>query len=78
MSEVPLYQDIALRARMMHFIQSVQHYLVMDVIENSWHVFLENMRSVKTVEEVIYIFIYIYIYIYYIYIYMYVYIYINT
>jgi hypothetical protein len=37
---------------MMHFIQSVQHYLVMDVIENSWHVFLENMRAVKTVEEV--------------------------
>mmetsp|Transcript_57133 Transcript_57133/g.130837 ORF Transcript_57133/g.130837 Transcript_57133/m.130837 type:complete len:293 (+) Transcript_57133:2-880(+) len=45
--------DIALRARMMHFIQSVQHYLVMDVIENCWHTFLENMRAVKTVEEVL-------------------------
>jgi len=45
--------DIALRARMLHFVQSVQHYLVMDVIENCWHTFQENMRSVKTVEEVL-------------------------
>jgi hypothetical protein len=38
-------QDIALRARMMHFIQSVQHYLVMDVIENSWHVIFSSFKS---------------------------------
>lgn len=45
--------DFALRARMLHFVHSLQHYLVMDVIENCWHTFQENIRSVKTVEEVL-------------------------
>jgi hypothetical protein len=45
--------DFALRARMLHFVQSLQHYLVMDVIENCWHAFQESLRAVKTVEEVL-------------------------
>lgn len=45
--------DFALRARMLHFVQSLQHYLVMDVIENCWHAFQESIRSVKTVEDVL-------------------------
>ena len=45
--------DFALRARMLHFVQSLQHYLVMHVIENCWHTFQEGLRGVKTVEDVL-------------------------
>ncbi|EKX37814.1 hypothetical protein GUITHDRAFT_116122 [Guillardia theta CCMP2712] len=45
--------DFSLRFRMLHFIQSLQHFLVNDVVENCWHSFKENMRQVKTVEDVL-------------------------
>eukprot|EP01083_Nonionella_stella_P277825 944645_1 len=42
-----------LRQRMLHFVQNLLFYLLVEAIEPSWHRFATNMRSATTVDEVI-------------------------
>lgn len=39
-----------LRRRMLHFLKSLQHYLVFDVIEKNWSVFEAKFKTVRTID----------------------------
>jgi gamma-tubulin complex component 2 len=43
----------ALRQRMMNAIQNFEYYMMIEVIEPNWHMFSENLNTVKTLDEVI-------------------------
>lgn len=43
----------ALRHRMLHFIQNLLYYITVEVLEPSWQVFVEKIRKVDNVDQVI-------------------------
>jgi len=42
-----------LSTRMLNAIQNLEYYMMIEVIEPSWHVFLQNMSKVENVDEVL-------------------------
>ena len=36
----------ALRQRMLHFVQTYEHYMMFEVLEPSWHVMEKSLKSV--------------------------------
>lgn len=43
----------ALRQRMMNAVQNIGYYMMIEVVEPNWHAFLENMKSVENVDDVL-------------------------
>ncbi|KAG8222679.1 hypothetical protein J437_LFUL015876, partial [Ladona fulva] len=43
----------ALQQRMLNCVQNLEYYMMFEVIEPSWHEFLENMEKVNNVDEVL-------------------------
>jgi gamma-tubulin complex component 2 len=42
-----------LRHRMLHFVQTLEHYLFFEVIEPNWRILEQNIRSSETVDDLI-------------------------
>lgn len=43
-----LYRSaFTLRQRMMNAIQNLEYYMMIEVIEPNWHIFIENMKKVS-------------------------------
>ncbi|XP_055388883.1 gamma-tubulin complex component 2 homolog isoform X2 [Condylostylus longicornis] len=42
-----------LRQRMMNAVQNIEYYMMIEVIEPNWHVFIEKMNNVENVDEVL-------------------------
>ncbi|CAG5121559.1 unnamed protein product, partial [Candidula unifasciata] len=43
----------ALRQRMLNFVQNFEYYMMFEVIEPNWHVFMQNMSKVSNVDDVL-------------------------
>lgn len=43
----------ALRQRMLNAIQHLEYYMMIEVIEPNWHIFIEKMKSVHNIDDVI-------------------------
>ncbi|XP_076348938.1 gamma-tubulin complex component 2-like isoform X2 [Tachypleus tridentatus] len=43
----------ALRQRMLNFVQNLEYYMMFEVVEPSWHVFLTKMHEVTNVDDVL-------------------------
>ena len=43
----------ALRHRMLHFVQNLLYYITIEVLEPSWQTFVEKIRKVDNVDQVI-------------------------
>lgn len=49
-----LYRSaFTLRQRMVHAVQNMGYYMMVEVIEPNWHEFLEKMKTVENVDEVL-------------------------
>lgn len=49
-----LYRSaFTLRQRMMNAIQNLEYYMMIEVIEPNWHIFIQNMGKVENVDEVL-------------------------
>ncbi|XP_060663571.1 LOW QUALITY PROTEIN: gamma-tubulin complex component 2 homolog [Drosophila nasuta] len=49
-----LYRSaFTLRQRMMNAIQNLEYYMMIEIIEPNWHVFIEKMTKVENVDEVL-------------------------
>lgn len=49
-----LYRSaFTLRQRMMNAVQNIGYYMMIEVIEPNWHHFLQNMKKVENVDEVL-------------------------
>lgn len=49
-----LYRSaFTLRQRMMNAVQNIGYYMMIEVVEPNWHVFLEKMKTVENVDEVL-------------------------
>ncbi|KAH8386582.1 hypothetical protein KR093_001330, partial [Drosophila rubida] len=49
-----LYRSaFTLRQRMMNAIQNLEYYMMIEIIEPNWHVFIEKMAKVENVDEVL-------------------------
>uniref|UniRef100_A0A1A9W9K4 Gamma-tubulin complex component n=1 Tax=Glossina brevipalpis TaxID=37001 RepID=A0A1A9W9K4_9MUSC len=42
-----------LRQRMMNAVQNLEYYMMIEVIEPNWHLFIQNMNKVENVDEVL-------------------------
>lgn len=48
-----LYRSaFTLRQRMMNAIQNIEYYMMIEVIEPNWHIFLEKLGRAKNIDEV--------------------------
>ncbi|GAB1597452.1 gamma-tubulin complex component 2-like [Argonauta hians] len=43
----------ALRQRMLNFVQNLEYYLMVEVIEPNWHIFLNKMETVSNIDDVL-------------------------
>ena len=43
----------ALRHRMLNFVQNLLYYITVEVLEPSWHLFVDKIRKVDNVDQVI-------------------------
>lgn len=43
----------ALRQRMLNFIQNLEYYMMIEVIEPKWHIFLNRMETVSNIDDVL-------------------------
>ncbi|XP_037939235.1 gamma-tubulin complex component 2 homolog isoform X2 [Teleopsis dalmanni] len=51
-----LYRSaFTLRQRMMNAIQNLEYYMMIEVIEPNWHIFLQKMEKVQNVDEVLFL-----------------------
>ena len=41
-----------LRQRMLHFVKNYVYYMTVEVLEDKWHRFLEGLKNVQTVDEI--------------------------
>lgn len=41
-----------LRQRMLHFVKNYVYYMTVEVLEDKWHRFLEGLKKVKTVDDI--------------------------
>lgn len=41
-----------LRQRMLHFVKNYVYYMTVEVLEDKWHRFLESLKKVQTVDEI--------------------------
>ena len=41
-----------LRQRMLHFVKNYVYYMTVEVLEDKWHRFLDNLKKVSTVDEI--------------------------
>ncbi|XP_017491550.1 PREDICTED: gamma-tubulin complex component 2 homolog isoform X4 [Rhagoletis zephyria] len=49
-----LYRSaFTLRQRMMNAVQNLEYYMMIEVIEPNWHIFIQNMNKVENVDEVL-------------------------
>lgn len=49
-----LYRSaFTLRQRMMNAVQNIGYYMMIEVVEPNWHAFLEKMKTVENVDEVL-------------------------
>ncbi|XP_073828150.1 gamma-tubulin ring protein 84 isoform X2 [Musca autumnalis] len=49
-----LYRSaFTLRQRMMNAVQNLEYYMMIEVIEPNWHIFIQNMSKVENVDEVL-------------------------
>ncbi|XP_011187548.1 gamma-tubulin complex component 2 homolog isoform X2 [Zeugodacus cucurbitae] len=49
-----LYRSaFTLRQRMMNAVQNLEYYMMVEVIEPNWHIFIQNMNKVENVDEVL-------------------------
>uniref|UniRef100_A0A1A9VWY4 Gamma-tubulin complex component n=1 Tax=Glossina austeni TaxID=7395 RepID=A0A1A9VWY4_GLOAU len=49
-----LYRSaFTLRQRMMNAVQNLEYYMMVEVIEPNWHLFIQNMNKVENVDEVL-------------------------
>ncbi|KAH8354810.1 hypothetical protein KR084_008685, partial [Drosophila pseudotakahashii] len=49
-----LYRSaFTLRQRMMNAIQNLEYYMMIEIIEPNWHIFIEKMKSVENVDNVL-------------------------
>lgn len=49
-----LYRSaFTLRQRMMNAVQNLEYYMMIEVIEPNWHIFIQNMGKVENVDEVL-------------------------
>lgn len=39
----------ALRQRMLHFVQTYEHYMMFEVLEPSWHLMEKSLKTVRSV-----------------------------
>ncbi|XP_059482837.1 gamma-tubulin complex component 2-like isoform X1 [Neocloeon triangulifer] len=52
--ESPLYRPaFSLRQRMLNFVLGLQYYMTGEVIEPNWHIFMEKMKRVNSVDDVL-------------------------
>jgi gamma-tubulin complex component 2 len=52
--ESPLYRPaFSLRQRMLNFVLGLQYYMTGEVIEPNWHIFMEKMKKVSSVDDVL-------------------------
>uniref|UniRef100_A0ABI0P0P2 Gamma-tubulin complex component n=1 Tax=Bos taurus TaxID=9913 RepID=A0ABI0P0P2_BOVIN len=42
-----------LRQRMLNFVQNVQYYMMLEVVEPTWHVLEKSLRSASTIDDVL-------------------------
>jgi len=49
-----LYRSaFTLRQRMMNAIQNLEYYMMIEIIEPNWHIFIEKMKKVENVDNVL-------------------------
>ncbi|XP_054729758.1 gamma-tubulin complex component 2 homolog isoform X1 [Anastrepha obliqua] len=49
-----LYRSaFTLRQRMMNAVQNLEYYMMIEVIEPNWHIFIQNMNKIENVDEVL-------------------------
>ncbi|EDW82486.1 uncharacterized protein Dwil_GK25106 [Drosophila willistoni] len=49
-----LYRSaFTLRQRMMNAIQNIEYYMMIEIIEPNWHIFIEKMKKVENVDNVL-------------------------
>ncbi|CAB3373626.1 Hypothetical predicted protein [Cloeon dipterum] len=52
--ESPLYRPaFSLRQRMLNFVRDLEYYMTSEVIEPNWHIFMEKMKKVSSVDDVL-------------------------
>ena len=53
---IALHKDLStsycLRQRMLHFVKNYVYYMTVEVLEDKWHRFLEGLKNVQTVDEI--------------------------
>jgi gamma-tubulin complex component 2 len=45
-------QSYVLCHRMLHFLQTFEHYMTFEVLEPNWHVMHGQLQSAKSIDEV--------------------------